>query len=238
MKSILLTAILATVGFASKVSVLSLNNQATPIDFKLPTDVGTATAYYDINFGYGLEGSIEQGDQEAIMDAWIQASLWSNVDLTLNFNILNTEIFNLKISGTPFKIIPVWASFYYTHPAAVFQGIVDEFAAAIDFGYELHTGEVAVNYFMNSLMPKVSLADLALGTSTVAYPGAPGSTYASNAAGVDGWEWNVDNNGAWVEEPFLKFDLLEWLNTEGKVEIDNYASYLLIPLVGEIAAAQ
>jgi len=238
MKSILLTAILATVGFASKVSVLSLNNQATPIDFKLPTDVGTATAYYDINFGYGLEGNIEQGEQEGIMDAWIQGSLWSNVDLIFNFNLLNTELLNVKISLTPVKIIPVWASFYYTHPAAVFQGIVDEFAAAIDFGYELHSGEVGVVYFMNRLMPKVSLADLALGTSTTAYPAVPGSTYASNAGGVSGWDWNVDNNGAWVEEPFLTFNFLEWLNTEGMVEIETYASYLLIPLVGEIAAAQ
>ena len=87
-------------------------------------------------------------------------------------------------------------------------------------------------------MPKVSLSDLALGTSTVAVPAAPGSTYASNANGVNGWDWNVDQNGAWVEEPYLKFDLLEWLNSEGKIEFVNYASYLMIPLVGEIAAAQ
>jgi hypothetical protein len=40
MKSILLTAILATVGFASKVSVLSLNNQATPFNLNLDAAVG------------------------------------------------------------------------------------------------------------------------------------------------------------------------------------------------------
>jgi hypothetical protein len=90
MKSILLTAILATVGFASKVSVLSYNNEASPIDFGLPTDLGTAQAFYDINFGYGLEGSIDQGDTEGIMDAWIQASLWSNVDFTVKLNLWNT----------------------------------------------------------------------------------------------------------------------------------------------------
>ena len=138
---------------------------------------------------------------------------------------MNTELLNVKISLTPVKIIPVWASFYYTHPAAVFQGIVDEFAAAIDFGYELHSGEVGVVYFMNRLMPKVSLADLALGTSTTAIPEALGTTFASNAAGANGWDWNVDNNGAWVEEPFLKFNLLEWLISEGKVDFVQYASY-------------
>jgi hypothetical protein len=90
MKSILLTAILATVGFASKVSVLSYNNAATPIDFGFPADFGTGSAQYDINFGYGLEGAIEQGDSEGIMDAWVQASLWSNVDLVFNFNLWNT----------------------------------------------------------------------------------------------------------------------------------------------------
>jgi hypothetical protein len=132
----------------------------------------------------------------------------------------------------------VWASFYYTHPAAVFQGIVDEFAAAFDFGYEANIGNAAVLYYTNSLVPKVSLADFALGTTDFAVPAAPGTTFSSNAAGVDGWDWNVDANGVFVEEPYLQFNLLEWLNNEGKIEFDNYASYLMIPLVGEIAAAQ
>ena len=195
MKSILLTAILATVGFASKVSVLSFTNQATPFDFGLDANVGFAKAYYDVNFGYGLEGNIEQGETEGIMDAWIQGSLWSNVDLYFNINLLNTEILNVKINTIPFHIIPLWCSLYYTHPAALFQGIVDEFAAAIDFGYELHTGKVGVQYYMNRLVPKVSLSDLALGASSVSYPAAQGTTFASNANGVNGWDWNVDANG-------------------------------------------
>jgi hypothetical protein len=120
MKSILLTAILATVGFASKVSVLSLNNQATPFNLNLDAAVGLVTGYYDINFGYGLESTIEQGEQDGIMDAWIQGSLWSNVDLFFNMNLLNMETLNVKFSLAPFKIIPLWASLYYTHPAAVY----------------------------------------------------------------------------------------------------------------------
>jgi len=237
MKSILLTAILATVGFASKVSVLSINNAATPIDFGLPTDIGTATATYDINFGYGLESTIEQGESEGIMDAWVQASLWSGVDLVFSFNILNTQLLDVKFSLTPFKIVPIWASFYYSHPAAVYQGLVDA-AAAFDFGYEVSSGEIGVQYYMNSLVPKVSLADLALGTSTTAFPEALGNTFASNAAGANGWDWNVEPNGAFVEEPFLKFNLLEWLISEGRVDFVQYASYLMVPLVGEIDAAQ
>jgi len=120
MKSILLTAILATVGFASKVSVLSLNNQATPFNLNLDAAVGLVTGYYDINFGYGLESTIEQGEQDGIMDAWIQGSLWSNVDFYINMNLLNMETLNVKFSLAPFKIIPLWASLYYTHPAAVY----------------------------------------------------------------------------------------------------------------------
>jgi hypothetical protein len=139
---------------------------------------------------------------------------------------------------TPFHLIPLWCSFYYTHPAAVFQGIVDAPAAALDFGYELHTGEIAVLYYLNSLVPKVSLLDLALGTKSYGLPAVPGTTTTANAAGVDGWDWNVDANEQLVEEPFLKFDLLQWLADEGKIEVDPYASYLMIPLVGEIAAAQ
>lgn len=240
MKSILLTAILATVGFASKVSVLSYTNQATPFNLGIDASYGFVKAFYDVNFGYGLEGSLDQGDQEGVMDAWVQGSLWSNADLYINVNILNLEEFNVKINTIPFHIIPLWASFYYTHPAAVFQGIVDEFAAALDFGYELHTGEIAAQYYMNSLVPKVSLSDFALGASSVAFPEQPGTTFASNANGVNGWDWNNDRTYAWVEEPFLEFDLLDYLITEGTVEIDNYASYLMIPLVGDgdITAAQ
>ena len=137
---------------------------------------------------------------------------------------MNTQLLNVKLSVTPIKIVPIWASLYYSHPAAVFQGLVDA-AAALDFGYEVTTGDVGVSYFMNSLVPKVSLADLALGTSTTAIPEALGTTFASNAAGAKGWDWNVDNNGAWVEEPFLKFNLLEWLISEGKVDFVPYASY-------------
>lgn len=87
MKSILLTAILATVGFASKVSVLSYTNQATPFDFGLDATLGFARAYYDVNLGYGLEGSINEGDQDGVMDAWVQGSLWSNADLYFNINL-------------------------------------------------------------------------------------------------------------------------------------------------------
>lgn len=239
MKSILLTAMLAVAGFASKVPLVSVTNSDTPWDLKLPTDMGTATLEYDVNFGYGLEGSIDQGDTEGVMDAWVQGSLWSNADLILRVNLYNTQLFNLKLSIVPFHIIPMWASFYYTHPAAVYQGIVDEFAAALDFGYELHTGEAQVSYYTNSLVPKVSLADAVLSSSGIYYPEVPGSTFASNANGVNGWDWNVDPNEAWVDEPYFAFDLLQWAIDEGKVEADGYASYLFIPLVGEsISAAQ
>lgn len=231
MKSILLTAMLAVAGFASKVPVVSYTNQATPWDFGLSASTGFAQAYYDINFGYALESAFEQGDTDGVMDAWIQAAIYSNCDLYFNLNLYNLDVFNVKINIVPFHFIPTWASLYFTHPAAVAKGVVDSFAAAVDFGYEFHTGEVAVQYYTNSLVPKVSLSDIALSGSQVYYPEQPGSTYLSNAAGVNGWDWNVDPNNAWVEEPFLKFDLLEWLISEGKVEVDNYASYAFIPLI-------
>ncbi len=60
MKSILLTAVLAVIGSASKIPVVSYSNV---FDLGLPADYGTASALYDINFGYGLESKIEQGDQ-------------------------------------------------------------------------------------------------------------------------------------------------------------------------------
>ena len=238
MKSILLTAILAAVGFASKVSVLSFTNANTPVNFGIPAAWGSASAYHDVNFGYGLDAMIEEGESKGVMDSWIQGSLWSNVDLYLNLNFYETEILNIKLNIVPFQIIPLWCSFYHTHPAAVYKGIVDEFAAALDFGYLVEIGAVSVQYYSNSLMPKVSLLDLALGTSTVAFPGDVKDPFGANGAAINGWDTNVDANGQFVEEPFLKFNLLEWLIEEGKVEFENYASYMLVPLVGEIAAAQ
>ncbi len=86
---------------------------------------------------------------------------------------------------------------------------------------------------MNSLVPKVSISDVALGTSNVLYPEAPGTTFASNANGLWGWDWNVNRNYVYTDEPILKFNLLEWLISEGKIEFDNYASYLMIPLIGD-----
>lgn len=168
------------------------------------------------------------------MDAWIQGSLWSNVDLYFNMNLLNMETLNVKFSLAPFKIIPLWASLYYTHPAAVYQGTVDEFAAAIDFGYELHTGETSVSYYLNSLVPKVSLLDVAISGSTTYLPATPGDATA-NAAGINGWDWNVDANNAWVAEPYFSFDLLQWLIDEGKVDLSqynlsNYASFFDAPI--------
>jgi hypothetical protein len=173
------------------------------------------------------------------MDAWVQGSLWSNVDLVLNVNLLDLEELSVKISFVPFHLIPMWSSLYYTHPAAVYQGIVDEFAAALDFGYEVHAGALSVGYYHNSLVPKVSLSDYALGTSTVLYPEATGSTFASNVNGVKGWDWNTPRTTVYTDEPYFNFDLLEYLNSEGKIEFESYASYLMIPLIGEsIGAAQ
>jgi len=87
-------------------------------------------------------------------------------------------------------------------------------------------------------MPSVSLVDFALKTNDYVVPAVPGTTFGANANGVKGWDWNLDENGVYVEDPYLKFDLLEWLISKGKITFENYASYLMVPLVGQIAAAQ
>ncbi len=71
MRSILLTAILASVGSASFLSQFKNSNVATPFDFGIPPEIGFAKAYYNFNLVYGIENSIDQGDQEGIIDAWI-----------------------------------------------------------------------------------------------------------------------------------------------------------------------
>lgn len=149
---------------------------------------------------------------------------------------MNTDVLNIKVSTKPFHIIPLWLSFYFTHPGAVYNGLVD-FAAAIDSGYELHTGEIQVSYYINSLVPKVSLSDYESGTLEIPLPWAPGTTFASNAGGVNGRDWNVDPNGQRFPDPFLSFDLLDWLIKEYKVRVINYNSFHFFPIVGDIYAA-
>ena len=223
MKSILLTAILASVGFAFQPMVQTYTNQATPFDLGLDTKLGFVQAYYDVTLGVGLENNLEQGDQEGVMDAWIQASTWAYADFYVSINLLNLYILNLKFDLFPLHIVPLWASFYYTHPSAVMNGIIDEFGVALDFGYEINLGEFHLFYYFNELVPKVSLSDLVLaGSTSASYPSLPAANYNTNIAGVSGWDWNIPNTpqqNAFFEEPFFAFNLLDYLNDEGTIDL-------------------
>jgi len=84
-------------------------------------------------------------------------------------------------------------------------------SAVADLGYSLTLGDIQTYYFMNTQLPKVSILDIITSGSKVYFPSLP-STTANNKAGVSGWDWNIDNNGAWTTDPYFKFNLAEFIN--------------------------
>jgi hypothetical protein len=84
-------------------------------------------------------------------------------------------------------------------------------SANIDLGYSLTLFDISTYYYLNTLLPKVSILDIFTSGSKVYYPTLP-SDYTANAAGVSGWDWNIDKNGAWSSDPYFKFNLGDFVN--------------------------
>lgn len=79
------------------------------------------------------------------------------------------------------------------------------------------------------------MLDWILGTSTQYVPDLPASTVSANTVnGIGGWDWNTDNNGAWVADPFFKFNLGEYINenVEG-IDMALSGSFLSLDLFQE-----
>ena len=159
MKKIFLSAILAAVASATQMSVASFSNSATPYSLFNDAKAGFAELIYDIDFGYKLESSLDH-IEGGIVDTWVQVGLYSNVDFTFNVNLLGLTEYSVKVSTVPFYIVPFWTSLYWTHPGALMSGDATEFAVAVESGYDLHAGEIGLNYYINTQYPKVSLLAL------------------------------------------------------------------------------
>ena len=94
---------------------------------------------------------------------------------------------------------------------------------------------------MDSLAPKISPIDFALGTSLVACPKASGIICSSDPNSINGCDCKIDDSKVrWITEPGSTFDLTDWLYKEGKIETIPYGSYYMIPLIndGYISHAQ
>ena len=94
----------------------------------------------------------------------------SKVDFIFNFNLLNTYVLNFKIATCPIYLVPLWIAFYYTSFFDSLKNPDSEFGAALDFGYFFSIGSIALQYYTNTLAPKISPVDFALGTALVTCP--------------------------------------------------------------------
>ena len=94
----------------------------------------------------------------------------SKVDFIFNFNLLNSYVLNFKIATCPIYLVPLWIAFYYTSFFDSLKNPDSEFGAALDFGYFYSFGYIALQYYTNTLAPKISPVDFALGTALVTCP--------------------------------------------------------------------
>ena len=109
-----------------------------------------------------------------------------------------------------------------------------EFGAALDFGYYFSFAYIELQYYTNTLAPKISPLEFALGTSMLACPDSAGITCSSDRDSISGCDCTVDDSLIpWTTEPGSVFDYADWLYKEGKIDTIPYGSYYMIPLIND-----
>ena len=101
----------------------------------------------------------------------------------------------------------------------------------INAGYDMTIGGVQVYYYLNHILPKVSILDFILDSAnSKILPSADAFswTWAQTAAQQlpAGWDWITDANDAWIAEPYLAFNLGDWLNENTDFTLNTSGDYL------------
>ena len=130
----------------------------------------------------------------------------------------------------PFHIVPLWFSLYNTHPYRVAKG--DDLNIFTQIGYELHAGEVQVQYAFSNLLPKVSLLEVLINNGDI-LPSKPSLNVETPALSThDGWEY-IAEVGDLKDDPFLNFNLLEYILTETGSNFQSSNYFVGLDLVGD-----
>ncbi len=222
-------AYIASVVSAAKNSVMAFASSPS-ISIINDNTLGTATFDYNIDFGYGFNTAISYPDDSNVQ-LGATFGLYSQVDLILKANIFGLGLYNLKVTLTPLALTPFNGNFQFTHPLAMAtQG--SQMDASVDLGYAITLGDISTYYYLNNLYPKVSILDWFIKSSTQYLPDLPASSYTGNAAGVNGWDWNIDENQAWVQDPYFKFNVGDLIaeNVDG---INTSGSYINLDFFSE-----
>ena len=226
MRKILLSmaCLLATIVSAGKTSVMAKTDS-----YNVFTDLnkGFVTLGYAADFGYGANTGYSVDPDTNAVTASATAGLYSNFDLLAMLNLYGLFELNVKLATVPIAVNPIVTSVQWTHPLALSQG--EEMTGLIDAGYSFTIGDVQVYYYINNLMPKVSLIDYLTGASSNLIPGdISTSTYFNSALGSvpAGFDWNYDHNMAWNADPFCKFNLGDWISENTDVVLITEGSFI------------
>jgi hypothetical protein len=168
MKRILLSAfcLVATIASATKTSVKAA--LTTLVDWEDPT-MGYFVLDYSEDFGYGANTDYSVDTETNSVTASATAGLYSNMDLVAYLNLYGLFDLFVKVATVPISVTPISTSFQWTHPLALSQG--EEMTGVINAGYEYTIGDVQVYYYINNLMPRISILDYLLGDTNSLIPG-------------------------------------------------------------------
>lgn len=188
---------------------------------------GFAQFQYALDFGYGANTGYAVDDEANTVTASATAGLYSQADLVFVSNFQGLFEFNVKIATVPVAFNPVSTSASWTHPIAVSQG--EEMTGVISAGYSFTLGDVQVYYYINNLLPKVSILDYLLGdTSSLVPSDVTTATTANSLLGNNpaGYDWAADHTLAWTADPYLNFNLGDWINENTDVSLTTAGDYI------------
>ena len=111
----------------------------------------------------------------------------------------------------PFKIIPLWFSIYNTHPYRVAKGDINDLYLFTEIGYELHAGEVQLQYVFSNFLPSVSLYDVLFDNAQPLPVNPLTETVTDINDRTDaGWHYSSGKED-FKDDPYFKFNALEFI---------------------------
>jgi hypothetical protein len=215
MRSILFAALAALASAASHKGTFVSVSKEIPVH----ADADPAQKYYlsvsyDFDFGYAFATDQEPAADDGvngplIIDNWVKFELWSDANIGFTLNLFGLHIADINVNIVPFKIIPLWLSIYNTHPYRVLNG--DDLNIFTQLGYELHAGEVQLQYVFSNFLPKVSLYDFLFDGAEPLPVNALTETITDINDRTDaGWDYSSAKED-FKDDPYFNFNALEYI---------------------------
>jgi len=233
----ILFSVMAAAASATSLSGPLVEAYTGNYNLKLLSDIVHVNFGYNFDFGYAVAtDSVFVEEDEfgpRIVDNFIQVELNSEANLIFDLNLMGYHLCSFKLNIVPLKVVPLWFSLYHTHPARVaHDGILDLYT---EVGYELHLGELQLKRFFSNLLPKVSFMDYIIKTTNFIIPSMPKDIKISSAV-PNGWAQERDpaQDAHWKDDPYLKFNILEFILETSNIAFQPAAPYFRINIIGGV----